>query len=210
MTESTYSLDDLPERLAARIEPRSGCWHWLGTIRKVDRYGACSWEGRQHVTHRLIYALLVGPIPPGLVLDHLCSNRACVFPGHLEPVTMQENARRGGARRRRGECKHGHPLSGDNLGHTPSGHRFCKACNVDGKRRQRERYATDSEYRARRRDQKKARRRKLMTDPANRARIQQQQNEWRRKRYAIDPTYRARRLNRKSMPGRGDTQGSLF
>lgn len=68
------------------------CWNWpFGN--NLD-YGYLSWEGRSQVAHRVVYSVLIGPIPAGLYLDHLCRNKKCVNPSHLEPVTHQENIRR--------------------------------------------------------------------------------------------------------------------
>src|SRR4051812_43428872 len=73
---------------------RDGCWLWAGA--KNDRgYPQVGHEGRTVYAHRLYYTLLVGAIPPGLDLDHLCRKRSCVNPQHLEPVTHAENVRRG-------------------------------------------------------------------------------------------------------------------
>lgn len=89
----------------------NGCWLWLGTRRKG--YGRFqSIDGRRLSAHRVAYELLVGPIPVGLVLDHLCRNRACVNPDHLEAVTNRDNILRGyGASAqmaRRTSCPKGH------------------------------------------------------------------------------------------------------
>lgn len=107
----------------------SRCWLFNGYIAK-NGYGQAKVGGRVVLTHRAVYEVLVGPIPPGLQLDHLCRNRACYNPAHLEPVTQQENIRRGAGNQHRGKplCVHGHPLSGDNLYVAPTGQRRCRQC----------------------------------------------------------------------------------
>lgn len=78
----------------------NGCWLWTGTIERTG-YGRFWLGGRQEIAHRASYALLIGPIPEGLTIDHLCRVRACVNPDHLEPVTLAENIRRERAQRQR-------------------------------------------------------------------------------------------------------------
>lgn len=73
----------------------SGCWIWEGCINKGTGYGYVT-RGRANTgAHRWVYERLVGPIPDGLVIDHLCRVRACCNPAHMEPVTPGENTRRG-------------------------------------------------------------------------------------------------------------------
>jgi HNH endonuclease len=79
------------ERFWEKVEQGEGCWLWTGAI---DRgYGQFVWNGRKRA-HRVAYELIIGPIPEGLELDHLCRNKSCVRPEHLEPVTKAENIRR--------------------------------------------------------------------------------------------------------------------
>ena len=87
----------LPERLAWLLipEPNSGCWLFNGRWETGNGYGKTTWEGRDVVLHRVIYTLLVGPIPPGHLLDHLCRVRCCCNPAHLEPVLPRVNTMRG-------------------------------------------------------------------------------------------------------------------
>lgn len=71
----------------------SGCWEWPGNQR--GGYGRIetkvAGKRRRPAAHRVFYEEFVGPIPDGLSIDHLCRNRACVNPDHLEPVSMREN-----------------------------------------------------------------------------------------------------------------------
>lgn len=71
-----------------RIAIDDGCWEWTGYV-NVRGYGALKYRGKVLAAHRVSYELFVGPIPGGLQLDHLCRNRSCVRPGHLEAVTAR-------------------------------------------------------------------------------------------------------------------------
>jgi hypothetical protein len=130
--------EELRDALCRRaVLDKGGCMLWVSS-RAKQGYGVLRWNGRTKNAHRLAYELAKGPVPSGLELDHLCRNRACINPDHLEPVTHKENMRRGkyGALT---ECPRGHPYSGENLRLCRNGERKCRTCERAGVRRRRER-----------------------------------------------------------------------
>ena len=112
----------------ASTEPGK-CWLWMGA--KVKGYGSFRFGKRAVLAHRFSYERFVGPIPDELTIDHLCRNRACVNPLHMEVVTMHENWRRGESVSakcaRQTHCLRGHELSGNNIV-ISRGARVCKQC----------------------------------------------------------------------------------
>lgn len=104
----------LPDRFLEKVMPvtECGCWFWLGSL-NANGYGRFAANGKNRHAHRFSYETLVGPIPHGLHLDHLCRVPCCVNPEHLEPVTNAENVLRGWkARGKYTHCKHGHLIDG--------------------------------------------------------------------------------------------------
>lgn len=89
-------------RWEALVERTATCWNWMGTI-QPNGYGKFGrrWMRRDSIAHRIAYEKWVGPIPANLTIDHLCFNRRCVNPAHLEVVTRGENARRATANKKR-------------------------------------------------------------------------------------------------------------
>ncbi len=127
---------DLVDRWWLRVRVREdGCWEWIGARWRLG-YGKFNVGERRVAAHRFGYEMLVGPIPEGLDLDHLCRNPWCVNPDHLEPVTRTENTRRGiagitNAARQRSisECPAGHPYDEENTYYAARGSRNCRACD---------------------------------------------------------------------------------
>jgi len=111
------------------VDDETECWIWTGATNAsgYGRIGVWRDDGRctNAATHRVSYEYDIGPIPDGLQIDHLCRNRLCFNPKHLEPVTPSENARR--AKSAITHCPSGHPYSGDNLIQR-KGRRLCREC----------------------------------------------------------------------------------
>lgn len=136
----TYSLRDLPDRIARKIviDPLSGCWTWTG-YRTPEGYGHVKWLGKTESIHRVVFTELEGPIPEGLTLDHVkargCTSNACCWPAHLEPVTPAENSKRltVNCYRDRDSCDNGHEYTPQNT-YVWRGWRQCRACKREWRR----------------------------------------------------------------------------
>jgi hypothetical protein len=102
-------IEEIRQRFLARVRQEADCWIWLGP-QNSSGYGSFA----RQMAHRASHELFIGPIPEGLVVDHLCSNRMCVNPKHLEAVTHTINLRRSA-----------NPLNPSTLPtHCPLGHEF--------------------------------------------------------------------------------------
>ncbi len=121
------------------IVESSGCWIWNRTLQRTG-YGIYTMNGRRKSSypHRSFYEFFNGPLVNGLTIDHLCRNRACCNPEHLEQVTKKENTLRGmsppAVNARRTHCVNGHEFSKENTHETPNNprvKRYCKQCLRD-------------------------------------------------------------------------------
>lgn len=129
----------LTSRLRAKVgsPTADGCWPWTASLR--GGYGQVRDGARVRAAHVVVYELLVGPVPPGLVLDHLCRRADCVNPVHLDPVEQYENVRRGAGRTSlnlaKQLCERGHLLPP----HEPRTKRQCRPCRLLTARERRQR-----------------------------------------------------------------------
>jgi hypothetical protein len=119
---------DPEKRFWSKVEKTETCWNWTAALQ--NGYGRVVTQQRPTRTtmaHRYSYEMHVGPIPDGMTIDHLCLNRKCVNPDHLEVVSRSENTKR--ANPILEYCKRGHKMHGDNIYYPPSGgSRQCRAC----------------------------------------------------------------------------------
>lgn len=132
---------DQPPRIIGDIDARFwskvgyaaaiDCWPWSASLNDGG-YGQFMVDGKPQRAHRIAWELLRGEIPHGLVIDHLCRNRWCVNPWHMEPVTNEENIARGlflvTRPPQRTVCPSGHRYEGDNVRIDPQGYQRCRAC----------------------------------------------------------------------------------
>ena len=134
------------------VEQETGCWLWTGSKNR-NGYGKFWYHGRTGTAFRFAYKFWHGPLPPGHEPDHLCENKICVNPDHLEGVTRRENLIRGnspvGLNARKLHCIRGHTFTTTTT-YSWRGQRYCRICNNN---RAKARYAADPEkFRRRRRE----------------------------------------------------------
>jgi hypothetical protein len=125
------------ERLWHKVDRRGEdeCWPWLAHT-DADGYGRLVVDGKNCAAHRLAYGFIVGPIPDGLTIDHLCVNPGCCNPGHMEPVTLRENILRSNSRDAanglKTHCVNGHEFTPENTIKHKNG-RGCRQCKGSAK-----------------------------------------------------------------------------
>jgi len=127
---------DQTARFFSKVHSGGVCWEWEGSL-TPDGYGRHWIDRKGPLAHRWVWEHLVGPIPEGYEIDHLCFNRKCVNPDHLEPVTGEVNRSRimkdvvAIRVANKTHCKQGHELSPDNLlfRKTANNARLCKTCS---------------------------------------------------------------------------------
>lgn len=119
----------IEQRFLDKVEQRQSecgiCWFWIPNV-SGDGYGSFHFDGKTGYAHRFAYQHWKGPIPIGHQVDHLCKNRGCVNPEHLEAVPGSENLRR--AALRKSHCKHGHERTKENTYVRKDGGRSCIIC----------------------------------------------------------------------------------
>ena len=120
--------------LTPKVERGFPCWRWKAAISDTG-YGSIGVEGKTCYAHRLAYERYNGPIPPGFDIDHLCRNRWCVNPDHLEAVPRTVNLRRGLQGALKKTCAQGHPWTEEHIYHRPgSAKKMCGTCNRERSR----------------------------------------------------------------------------
>lgn len=120
-----------------KISDPNGCWIWTGYVNPKG-YGNFHSPGRSKLVHRIAYELLIGQVPADLCLDHLCRNRRCCNPSHLEPVTPRVNNLRGEGLAAicaaKTHCKNGHEYTPENTYWEKGKKRKCRICKTNNMR----------------------------------------------------------------------------
>lgn len=120
-------IEKLRATFEANVRKTKNCWNWTG--KRSAGYGWLYFDGKTRAVHRLAVQFDGRDIPEGMSVDHLCRNKRCVNPSHLEVVTIAENTRR--AHLVRTECRRGHPYADPaNFMLNRRGARMCRACHL--------------------------------------------------------------------------------
>lgn len=139
MDPATVTLERVLSRI--RIEPLTGCWLYTMKLNH-NGYARIKFNNTRYMGHRFVYEAVKGPIPPDMEIDHLCRQRACLNPAHLEAVSHRENTLRSTAvsanNARKTHCLKGHPLTDEKIGRQ----RVCKVCARSSADRYRHRLRT--------------------------------------------------------------------
>ncbi len=126
----TYRYQEPFFTVMDRVLIGDDCWEWTG-YRSKRGYGQAGDHGRVRPVHQIVYEKMVGPIPADLELDHICENRSCVKPDHLEAVTHMENTQRRRSRHPKTNCVNGHEFTDANTYYLKSGTKVCRRCRAD-------------------------------------------------------------------------------
>lgn len=126
-------MNSLPAYLTQRYQVNgSACWSWTGATQSKGYGSLTDGNGSTVLAHRAVWEWIYGPIPDGMTVDHLCRNKLCGNPDHLDLATAAENARRSNAAVT--ACPRGHAYSEDNTGRGSRGSRYCLTCAREAKR----------------------------------------------------------------------------
>lgn len=115
-------------RFWLKVAIRDGCWEWTASVNGKGYPNFTAASGKPQLAHRFVFKQWRGEIAASLQIDHLCANRRCVRPDHLEAVTPSVNVRRR-AWRYKTQCLRGHAYDDANTLHRSDGVRVCRACN---------------------------------------------------------------------------------
>lgn len=139
-------IEKVPERYRKRIEINSdGCWIWTGSRDKKGGYGFATFCDRTVLAHRMVFELLIGPLPNGFHLHHKCEVRCCVNPDHLVVLSKIDHRREHTSART--VCKNGHELTPENTYFYNSGNsRACRICRSAADRRRKERKSWQTKH----------------------------------------------------------------
>lgn len=141
-----YARTPLADRFDAgyQLDRQTGCWNWMRSTKGPNGYGQIGEGGhdcRILLAHRVSYEIHKGPIPKHLEIDHLCRNRGCVNPEHLEAVTRRTNLLRGDTitarRAAQTHCLRGHEFTAENTYRSTRGTRECRSCKLERMRKRR-------------------------------------------------------------------------